>query len=168
MDLIAQLFLHGWIDLRGRFVPEKSRLISMRETVVEDGKEQDAYAAGTDALLTEQEHQAETKPGESSLDEKTVIRQYAVEYEPGLYFYQDDISEFIRTKSAAYTMVEYILKESGILPEEAEKILRLRSFWPSCVKGIGDHDRHVSGYEPGRDHQCGEYQPGRSGKAAAP
>ncbi len=133
VDLIAQLFLHGWIDLRGRFVPEKSRLISMRETVVEDGKEQDAYAAGTDALLTGQEHQAESKPGESSLDEKTVIRQYAVEYEPGLYFYQDDIREFIRTKSAAYTMVEYILKESGILPEE------LRKFYV-----CGAFGRHVS------------------------
>ncbi len=32
--------------------------------------------------------------------------QLCVEYAPGLYFYQKDIDEFIRTKSAAHTMVE--------------------------------------------------------------
>ena len=32
--------------------------------------------------------------------------QFCVEYAPGLYFYQKDIDEFIRTKSAAHTMVE--------------------------------------------------------------
>ena len=38
-----------------------------------------------------------------------------VEYEKGLYFYQDDIDEFLKTKAAAYTMVEYMFRESGIL-----------------------------------------------------
>lgn len=41
-----------------------------------------------------------------------------VEYEKGLYFYQDDIDEFLKTKAAAYTMVEYMFRESGISMEE--------------------------------------------------
>lgn len=71
VDLIAELFLHGWIDLRGKFVPEKSPLIQEKDGM------------------------------------------YAVEYAPGLFFYQEDIEEFIRTKAAAHTMVECMLRESG-------------------------------------------------------
>ena len=44
-----------------------------------------------------------------------------MEYEPGLLFYQGDIDEFLRTKAAAYTMVEYILRESGISMDEISK-----------------------------------------------
>ena len=40
--------------------------------------------------------------------------QWCVEYAPGLHFYQKDIDEFIRTKSAAHTMVEIMLRESGL------------------------------------------------------
>ncbi len=94
VDLIAELFLNGWIDLRGKFVPEKSTYIQERESAVQ--KE------GVDTL-------------------GGTIIQYAVEYEPGLYFYQDDIDEFILTKAAAYTMVEYMLSESGIQPEQLGK-----------------------------------------------
>lgn len=79
VDLLAELYLNGWIDLRGRFDPEKSQLIR--------------------------------KTGDG----------YAVEYEPGLLFYQGDIDEFLRTKAAAYTMVEYILRESGISMDEISK-----------------------------------------------
>ena len=47
--------------------------------------------------------------------------QLCVEYAPGLYFYQKDIDEFIRTKSAAHTMVEIMLRESGLALDQADK-----------------------------------------------
>lgn len=72
VDLIAELFLHGWVDIRGQFVPEMSEKIQKR--------------------------------GE----------EYAVEYAPSLWFYQSDMDEFLRTKAAAGTMVEYMLDLSGI------------------------------------------------------
>ena len=74
VDLIAELFLSGMIDLRGRLQPDVSPLIA-----------------------------ADIETGELS-----------VAYAPGLRFYQSDIDEFIRTKSAAYTMVEYLLQSAGI------------------------------------------------------
>ena len=67
-----ELFLAGWIDLRGKFVPEKSEKIQEKDGM------------------------------------------YAVEYAPGLFFYQSDVDEFLRTKAAASTMVEYMLGEVGI------------------------------------------------------
>lgn len=79
IDLIAELFLEGWIDIRGKFSPEKSALIQEKEG------------------------------------------QWCVEYAPGLYFYQKDIDEFIRTKSAAHTMVEIMLRESGLELDQAER-----------------------------------------------
>ena len=79
IDLIAELFLEGWIDIRGKFSPEKSSLIQKKEG------------------------------------------QWCVEYAPGLYFYQKDIDEFIRTKAAAYTMVEIMLRESGLELDQAER-----------------------------------------------
>ena len=44
-----------------------------------------------------------------------------MEYAPGLYFYQKDIDEFIRTKSAAHTMVEIMLRESGLELNQADR-----------------------------------------------
>lgn len=79
IDLIAELFLNGWIDIRGKFLPEKSPLIR--------------------------------KEGDS----------YAVEYATGLFFCQEDIDEFVKTKAAAYTMVEYMMKMSGIEMEDISK-----------------------------------------------
>ena len=79
VDLLAQLFLNGWINMKGTLEPEKSPLIQ--------------------------------KQGES----------YAVEYAPGLFFYQEDIDEFLRTKAAAYTMVEYMLQQAGISLQELDK-----------------------------------------------
>jgi len=72
VDLIAELFLHGWVDIRGQLVPDASDKIQ--------------------------------KKGE----------EYAVQYAPSLWFYQSDLNEFIRTKAAAGTMVEYMLNLSGI------------------------------------------------------
>ncbi len=82
VDMISELFIHGWLTIQGKFVPEKSDLISLQ--YLED------------------------------IDE----HQYAVLYAPGLYFYQSDIDEFIRTKAAAATMMEYMLSETGISPDE--------------------------------------------------
>ena len=79
IDLIAELFLEGWIDIRGKFSPEKSPLIQERDN------------------------------------------QLCVEYASGLYFYQKDIDEFIRTKSAAHTMVEIMLRESGLELSQADR-----------------------------------------------
>ena len=79
IDLIAELFLEGWIDIRGKFSTEKSPLIQERDN------------------------------------------QLCVEYAPGLYFYQKDIDEFIRTKSAAHTMVEIMLRESGLELSQADR-----------------------------------------------
>ena len=79
IDLIAELFLEGWIDIRGKLSPEKSPLIQERDN------------------------------------------QFCVEYAPGLYFYQKDIDEFIRTKSAAHTMVEIMLRESGLDLDQADR-----------------------------------------------
>lgn len=79
IDLLAELFLEGWVDIRGSLVPEKSPLIR--------------------------------REGEA----------WAVEYAPGLLFYQKDIDEFIKTKAAAHTMVEIMLRESGISMEDIDK-----------------------------------------------
>ena len=79
IDLIAELFLEGWIDIRGKLSLEKSPLIQERDN------------------------------------------QLCVEYASGLYFYQKDIDEFIRTKSAAHTMVEIMLRESGLDLNQADR-----------------------------------------------
>lgn len=79
IDLIAELFLCGWIDIRGRYQPEVTEQIVFRE-------------------------------GEA-----------AVEYAPGLFFFQRDIDEFLRTKAAAYTMVEYMLNSVGIPMDEVKR-----------------------------------------------
>lgn len=79
VDLLAQLFLNGWMNFKGHLEPERSSKISKKEDM------------------------------------------YAVEYAPGLYFYQEDIDEFIKTKAAASTMIEYMFRESGISMEEVDK-----------------------------------------------
>ena len=38
-----------------------------------------------------------------------------------LYFYQSDIEEFLATKAAAYTMVEYMLKAIGMTFDDVEQ-----------------------------------------------
>lgn len=79
VDLLAELFLHGWIDLRGKLIPEKNP------------------------------------------DIRQIGEMYAVEYAPGLFFYQSDIDEFIRTKAAAYTMVECMMREAGFSMEDISR-----------------------------------------------
>ncbi|MCI5649886.1 MAG: ASKHA domain-containing protein [Fusicatenibacter sp.] len=80
VDLIAELFLCGWIDLRGKLQPENGRPIFAKED-----------------------------------------QEMCIEYAPNLFFFQSDLDEFLRTKAAAYTMVEYMLRETGIPMEEIAK-----------------------------------------------
>lgn len=46
--------------------------------------------------------------------------EYGIEYAPGLVFWQSDLNAFLRTKSAANTMVEYILESAGIPMDQVE------------------------------------------------
>lgn len=95
VDLLAELFLSGWIDIRGKFVPERSSLIQEK-----DGR-------------------------------------LCVEYAPGLFFYQEDIDEFLKTKAAASTMVEYVFRESGIPMEEIGKFYVAGAFGKHVSKESG-------------------------------
>ena len=81
VDLIAELFLNGFLDLRGQFQEEVKGVVRL------PGREED-----------------ET--------------ENAVEYAPGLYFYQSDITEFLKTKAAAMTMVEYMMNLIGLTMED--------------------------------------------------
>lgn len=108
IDLIAELFLHGWIDFRGKLDPGKSPLIQRRDGM------------------------------------------YAVKYAPGLFFYQEDIDEFIRTKAAAYTMVEYMLRESGISMEEIARFYVAGAFG----KHVSKESAIVIGLYPDMDRDC--------------
>jgi len=88
IDLLAELFLNGWINLFGTLQPERS------EKIKEDPK----------------------------------TGEWCVEYREGLNFYQSDIAEFLRTKSAAYTMVEYMMRESGISMEDIDRFYAAGAF----------------------------------------
>lgn len=81
VDLIAELYLNGWVDLRGRFQEDAPGVVHL------PGREEDELEA-------------------------------AVEYAPGLYFYQGDMDEFLKTKAAAMTMVEYMMNLIGLTMEE--------------------------------------------------
>lgn len=91
VDLLAELYLNGWIDLRGRF------------QAVEDTE---------DGTLKERIPGLTKRPMRDAASEEDT--EYAIEYAPGLYFYQSDIDEFIRTKAAAMTMVEYMMNLIGL------------------------------------------------------
>lgn len=88
VDMVSELFLNGWIDLRGKFVPERSERIAW----VQEAEE------------------------------------YGVTYAPGLVFYQSDIEEFIRTKAAAHTMMEYLLSEVGMTLDDVSDFYMAGAF----------------------------------------
>ena len=75
-DMIAELYLEDILDFRGKFIPENSPRLELR-----DG-------------------------------------EWAFRYGDGLYFYQSDVEQFIATKAAAYTMVEYMMQKIGLSVEE--------------------------------------------------
>lgn len=72
VDLLAEIFLNGWMDLRGKLLEEAPAVFRTRQG------------------------------------------ELAVEYAPGLYFLESDIEEFLKTKAAAMTMVEYMLDAIGL------------------------------------------------------
>ena len=44
--------------------------------------------------------------------------EWAFRYADGLYFYQSDVDQFIATKAAAHTMVEYMMQKIGLTMDE--------------------------------------------------
>lgn len=95
VDLLAQMFLNGWLDMRGRLVKEASDLITEKEG------------------------------------------ELAVCYAPGLYFYQSDIEEFLKTKAAAGTMVEYMMQEVGLTMGDIDRFYVAGAFGTHIDKESG-------------------------------
>ena len=91
VDLLAQMFLNGWIDMKGKLQPEVS------------------------GRIVEQEG------------------ELAAEYAPGLCFYQSDIEEFLKTKAAAETMVEYMMNEVGLTMRDIKKFYVAGAFGTHTV-----------------------------------
>ena len=54
--------------------------------------------------------------------------EWAFHYGDGLYFYQSDVEQFIATKAAAYTMVEYMMQKIGLSMDEVEKFYLAGAF----------------------------------------
>lgn len=88
VDLLSELFLCGWVDLRGRLQPEASDQIAWHKS----------------------------------------WEEYAVCYAPGLWFGQSDIREFLRTKAAAYTMMEYMLSQAGMSLDDVDRFYMAGAF----------------------------------------
>lgn len=55
---------------------------------------------------------------ENSQRVEQVDGEWAFRYADGLYFYQSDVDQFITTKAAAHTMVEYMMQRIGLGMEE--------------------------------------------------
>ncbi len=64
----------------------------------------------------------------------TDLSQYAIEYAPGLFFYQKDLDEFIRTKAAAFTMMDILMNEVGLSLSDMEYFYMCGSFGAHIVK----------------------------------
>ena len=63
--------------------------------------------------------------------------QWAFQYGEDLYFYESDVEQFIATKAAAHTMVEYMMQKIGLTMDEVEKFYLAGAF--------GTHIRIPSG-----------------------
>lgn len=75
-------------------------------------------------------------PENSDLVER-IDGEYAFRYADGLYFYENDVEQFIATKAAAHTMVEYMMQKIGLSMEEVGKFYLAGAF--------GTHIRIPSG-----------------------
>lgn len=96
VDLLAQLLLNGWVDIRGTLIPEKSALIHFIEGNDEEGTQGEyavRYAEGVD---------------ESGMPF-------------GLDFTQSDIREIVATKAAAFTMVDIMLELCGFSLDDIDR-----------------------------------------------
>ncbi|MCD8103727.1 MAG: ASKHA domain-containing protein [Lachnospiraceae bacterium] len=127
VDLISELFLYGIVDLRGRLVPEAS-----------------------DAVVW-------SVPGESGQEDSRPedFAEYSFRYAPGLSFYQSDISEFIRTKAAAYTMMEYLLSETGMTLDDVRDFHMAGAFGTHVNKESAINIGMYPDVEPERIHAEG-------------
>ena len=74
---------------------------------------------------------------ENSRRVELVDGEWAFRYADGLYFYQSDVEQFIATKAAAYTMVEYMMQKIGLSMNEVGKFYLAGAF--------GTHIRIPSG-----------------------
>ena len=54
--------------------------------------------------------------------------QLAYRYGEDLYFYETDVEQFIATKAAAYTMVEYMMQKIGLSMDEVDKFYLAGAF----------------------------------------
>lgn len=115
VDLLSELFINGWIDLRGKLVPERSDRI---------------------VWIEEEE-------------------QYAAEYAPGLFFYQQDIDEFLKTKAAAYTMMEYIMSEAGMTLDDVSDFYMAGAFGTHITKEAAINIGMYPDVDLGRIHTAG-------------
>ena len=95
VDLLAEMFLNGWIDVRGRYLEEASEKI------------------------------------------REVDGELAAEYAPGLFFFQKDIEEFLKTKAAAGTMVEYMMGEVGLEMKDIGRFYVAGAFGTHISKEAG-------------------------------
>lgn len=87
VDLLAELFLNGWVDSLGRLNEGSSgRIITVKNHLDEEQQELAVCYAWA----------AESAQGED------------------LVFTQHDITEFMRTKAAAHTMVSYLIESFGL------------------------------------------------------
>lgn len=66
-------------------------------------------------------------PENSALVER-VDDELAFRYAEGLYFYESDVEQFVMTKAAAYTMVEYMMQKIGLSMDEVEKFYLAGAF----------------------------------------
>ncbi len=94
VDLLSELFLNGWMDIRGRIGEDAPPAVKTPEGM-------------------------------------------AVEYAPGLYFYQSDVDEFLKTKAAAMTMVEYMMGLIGLSMEEVGRFYVAGAFGTHIDKESG-------------------------------
>lgn len=101
VDLLAELFLNGWIDSLGQLNVSCSDCIFKVKRALDEEREELAvcYASA-----------AESEQGEN------------------LVFRQSDITEFMRTKAAAHTMVEYLIEAFGLEGSEVGRFYLAGAF----------------------------------------
>lgn len=101
VDLLAELFLNGWVDALGKFQEDASeRIIQVRNHLDEEREELAVCYAWA----------SESANGED------------------LVFTQSDVTEFIRTKAAAHTMVAYLIDEFGLQEEDVARFYLAGAF----------------------------------------
>ena len=65
---------------------------------------------------------------ENSARMEKIDGEWAFRYADDLYFYQSDVDQFIATKAAAYTMVEYMMRKIGLEMEHISKFYLAGAF----------------------------------------